>query len=125
MNSPRSIEAFRSTVYQWTWEELRTAMVDFDRYSDPELKVMREECDRRGGDGDLKADRATEMRCARCETVLSYAGAKHFHEGTLFGIFGDLGEILVNQEKFVVYFCPRCGKVEFFVAGIAEKQRPE
>ena len=66
MNTPKSIEAFRATAYQWTWEELRTAMVDFDRYSDPELKVMREEYDRRGGDTVTEADRTTELRCARC-----------------------------------------------------------
>jgi phage FluMu protein Com len=100
-------------------------MVDFGRYSDAELAVMREECDRRSGTADPKSDRVADVRCARCEVVLTYAGTKKFHEGTRWGILGDLGELFVNKEQFAVYFCPRCGKVEFFVDGVGEKLRPK
>ena len=37
---------------------------------------------------------------------------------------GDLGELFVNKERFDVYCCPRCGRVEFFVDGIGEEYRP-
>jgi len=39
-------------------------------------------------------------------------------------VLGDLGELFVNKERFDVYCCPRCGRVEFFVDGIGEEFRP-
>lgn len=68
---------------------------------------------------------AKEIPCALCRVPLQYAGTKRFHEGTRWGVLGELGELFVNKEKFDVYFCPRCGKVEFFVDGIGENLRPE
>src|SRR5688500_14618383 len=106
MKAPRSIEAFRATVREWTWEDLRKAMVDFERHTDAELAVMREECERRSGSLDPHADRPIDVRCARCNVVLTYAGTKKFHEGTRWGFLGELGELFVNKEKFDVYFCP-------------------
>ena len=65
----------------------------------------------------------TLLRCPRCDTDLKYIGTKEFHEGTRWGIFGDLGELFVNREKFDIYFCPNCGRVEFFINGIGEELR--
>jgi hypothetical protein len=62
--------------------------------------------------------------CPRCRRKLDYVGTKSFHEGTRWGILGDLGELFVNKERFDVYCCPRCGRVEFFVDGIGEQFRP-
>ena len=44
--------------------------------------------------------------------------------GTRWGILGDIGELFVNKEKFDVYVCKRCGRVELFVDGIGEEFRP-
>lgn len=63
--------------------------------------------------------------CARCEENLEFVGSKRFHEGTNWGIFGELGELFVKRERFDVYVCPRCGKVELFVDGIGEDMRPQ
>jgi hypothetical protein len=63
--------------------------------------------------------------CSSCRVALNYAGAKKFHEGTRWGLLGDLGELFVNKETFDVYYCPKCGKVEFFVDGIGEESRPQ
>jgi hypothetical protein len=30
----------------------------------------------------------------------------------------------VNRERFDIYVCPRCGRVEFFIDGIGERFRP-
>jgi hypothetical protein len=65
------------------------------------------------------------LACARCELELNYVGTKNFHEGTRWGILGDLGELFVNKEKFDVYCCPKCGRVEFFVDGIGEEFRSQ
>ena len=63
--------------------------------------------------------------CSNCRLELSYAGTKRFHEGTRWGVLGDLGELFVKKETFDVYFCAKCGKVEFFVDGIGEQYRPQ
>ncbi len=65
------------------------------------------------------------ISCPNCHVSLAYAGTKKFHEGTRWGLLGDLGELFVNKETFDVYYCPRCGKVEFFVDGIGEDLRPQ
>ncbi len=64
------------------------------------------------------------LRCLRCPTDLEFVGTKKFHEGTRWGLLGELGELFVNRERFDVYLCPRCGRVEFFVDGIGEDLRP-
>ena len=64
------------------------------------------------------------LACMRCETKLDYVGTKRFHEGTRWGLLGDLGELFVNRESFDVFVCNRCGRVEFFVEGIGEEFRP-
>jgi hypothetical protein len=70
------------------------------------------------------SDVSNPMRCARCDTDLKYVGTKSFHEGTRWGLLGDLGELFVNKESFDVYVCQRCGRVELFVDGIGEEFRP-
>lgn len=64
------------------------------------------------------------MHCPRCHTGLDYVGTKRFHEGTRWGVLGELGELFVNRQSFDVYVCPRCGRVELFVDGIGERFRP-
>ena len=64
------------------------------------------------------------VQCVRCDIDLDYAGTRRFHEGTRWGVLGDLGELFVARESFDVFVCPRCGRVEFFVEGIGEEFRP-
>lgn len=64
------------------------------------------------------------LRCDRCHVELTFAGTRAFHEGVQWGVFGNLGELFENRERFDVYFCARCGKVELFVVGIGEERRP-
>jgi hypothetical protein len=63
------------------------------------------------------------MTCPRCDTALAYVGTKSFHEGTRWGFMGEIGELFVNKERFDVYVCERCGRVELFVDGIGEEFR--
>ncbi len=60
------------------------------------------------------------LQCLRCGTLLAFAGTREFHEGTRWGVLGDWGELFVNKEAFDVYYCPNCGKIEFFLAGRGE-----
>ena len=64
------------------------------------------------------------ITCARCYEQLEYVGRKRFHEGTNWGVLGELGELFVKRQHFDVYVCPRCGRVEFFVDGVGDKFRP-
>ena len=63
------------------------------------------------------------ISCPRCEQQLDFVGTKRLHEGTNWGVLGELGELFVKRERFDVYVCPRCGRVEFFVDGIGEEFR--
>lgn len=64
------------------------------------------------------------LSCPRCDKKLNYVGTKRFHEGTRWGVLGDLGELFVNKESFDVYVCPHCRRVELFIDGIGEQFRP-
>ncbi len=63
------------------------------------------------------------LQCPHCRVELDYVGTKKFHEGTRWGVLGELGELFVKKEHFDVYVCPRCGRVELFVDGIGEEFR--
>ncbi|MEI7661487.1 MAG: zinc ribbon domain-containing protein [Bacteroidota bacterium] len=53
--------------------------------------------------------------CLRCKAPMFFKGNSKFHEGTRTGALGNAFELLINRESFDIYFCPRCGKVEFFL----------
>ena len=65
------------------------------------------------------------IACPRCDEELEHLGTKRFHEGANWGILGELGEMFVKRERFDIYVCPRCGRVEFFVDGLGEQYRPQ
>ena len=55
------------------------------------------------------------FNCIRCDSPLTFAGERDFHEGSRgWGFFlGDLGELFVNREKVEMYVCEACGHLEF------------
>ena len=55
-----------------------------------------------------------EIDCLRCNIPLIYSGEYKFHEGTRTGLLGNVFELFINREKFDLYICPKCGKVEFY-----------
>lgn len=61
--------------------------------------------------------------CARCRVSMDYTGTRRFHEGTNWGLLGELGELFVKKMEFDIYVCPRCGVVELFVQGAGEDLR--
>jgi len=56
-----------------------------------------------------------EIECLRCKIPLIFSGEYKFHEGAHIGFFGNLFEAFVNREKFDLYICPTCEKVEFYM----------
>jgi Zn finger protein HypA/HybF involved in hydrogenase expression len=65
------------------------------------------------------AEQVKQINCLRCQIPMSFNGNVRFHEGTRMGAFGDLFELFTNRESFDLYFCPKCGKVEFFLPDLA------
>lgn len=62
------------------------------------------------------------LYCLRCpETEMTFSGFKKFHEGQNWGFLGDIGEFFVKRERFEMYTCPNCGKVELFAHGVGEE----
>jgi hypothetical protein len=53
--------------------------------------------------------------CVRCKVPMFYKGTSRFHEGSRVGTLGNVFELMVNRESFDLYFCPQCGKIEFFL----------
>lgn len=68
---------------------------------------------------------AKPIACLRCNADLEHLGTKHFHEGRNWGVLGELGELFVKRDRFDVFACPRCGRVEFFIDGVGEEHRPQ
>ncbi|HNW98577.1 MAG TPA: zinc ribbon domain-containing protein [Bacteroidales bacterium] len=71
--------------------------------------------DNKSYEGKMKID------CLRCNVPMLYKGNSKFHEGTRIGALGDLFELFTNRESFDLYFCPQCGKIEFFLPDDDEK----
>ncbi len=60
-----------------------------------------------------------EIDCLRCNIPLIYSGKYKFHEGSRTGALGGIFALFVNREKFDLYTCPKCGKVEFYIPNAA------
>jgi len=65
------------------------------------------------------------IKCKRCDIDLKFQATKKFHEGTNWGLLGELGELFVNEEEYDVYLCPSCGSIEFFLDKVGEDKRPQ
>ena len=64
------------------------------------------------------------LACPRCEVPLTFAGTKNFHEGSrAWDVMGGVWEMFKNRVALDAYFCPKCGHVEFFVAGVGDDLR--
>lgn len=55
------------------------------------------------------------IRCLRCDVTMKKLGSREFHQGSRFGVFGNLGELLVDKQALDMLACSNCGKVEFFL----------
>ena len=79
-----------------------------------------------GGDETLRepAPGSDPIRCVTCKVTLDFVGTKQFHVGPRGPfILGEIGEFFIDRDRFDVYVCPRCGRVELFVDGIGEEFR--
>jgi hypothetical protein len=123
-------------------DDLLAAAAELETYTEEGRQVIRAELRRRGLEDPVEqaefitpapeaaapdddapgteepADAVPDPACLRCRVGLRYLGTKRFHEGTHWGLMGELGHLFENSESFDVYVCPRCGHVDLFVGGI-------
>jgi hypothetical protein len=55
---------------------------------------------------------------------MAFLGTKQFHEsGGWTDWLGALGDVFKGREKFDIFCCEHCGKVEFYLEGVGESLR--
>lgn len=71
---------------------------------------------------DEKQEIAKNLKCVRCGNNLNFLGTRKLHEGPSWGFWlGNLGELFVNRMSLDQFYCPKCGKIEFFLEGVNEE----
>ena len=53
----------------------------------------------------------------RCDAKMQFGMQQKFQLGQTSFILGDWPNLLAGALELEVWFCPKCGKVEFFVPG--------
>ncbi len=56
-----------------------------------------------------------KIDCLRCKTTMLFAETIRLHEGSRWGLLGDIGHLFTNRISFDIYVCLNCDKVEFFM----------
>ena len=64
-----------------------------------------------------------QLKCLRCGAQMNFAMQQKFQMGEAGFLSGDWPHLLAGALELEVWFCPKCGKVEFFVPGSSD--RPE
>ena len=70
-----------------------------------------------------------KLKCLRCSGMMQFGMREKFQMGQHSAFFGDWPHLLAGSLELEVWFCPKCGKVEFFVPGSGQEpmklQEPE
>ena len=64
-----------------------------------------------------------KKKCLRCDAPMKFGMQQKFQLGQTGFLLGDWPNLLAGALELEVWFCPKCGKVEFFVPG--SSNRPE
>lgn len=57
-----------------------------------------------------------KLDCLRCRQPMEYLFTEKLQLGQRGWLLGDLPNLLAGALELEIYSCPRCGKVEFFLA---------
>jgi hypothetical protein len=69
----------------------------------------------------VSPDPLSPMRCPRCERSLEKVGTHSFAASSDGGTLSAMGAMFPKSTGLDVYLCLDCGRVEFFVDGVAER----
>ena len=64
------------------------------------------------------------LKCLRCGEQMKFAMQQKFQMGEAGFLVGDWPHWLAGALELEVWFCPECGKAEFFVPGSRNRQTP-
>ena len=64
-----------------------------------------------------------KRKCLRCDAAMKFGMQQKFQQGQTGFLLGDWPNLMAGALELEVWFCPKCGKVEFFVPG--SSSRPE
>ena len=63
-----------------------------------------------------------ELRCARCQREMSFIKQEKLQLGQTGMFLGDWPNIWAGALEVEIYGCPNCGKLEFFMPGVEERE---
>jgi len=63
--------------------------------------------------------------CLRCDTDMSLIRTEKLQLGQTGWVLGDLPNLLAGAMEVEIYSCPKCGKLEFFLADAKEEGLPQ
>ena len=58
-----------------------------------------------------------KRKCLRCDAAMKFGMQQKFQLGQTSFLLGDWPNLMAGALELEVWFCPKCGKVEFFVPG--------
>lgn len=56
-----------------------------------------------------------KLLCLRCQTTMVLADTEKLQLGQMGWFLGNLPNLVAGALEVEIYFCPQCGKVEFFL----------
>ncbi len=63
-----------------------------------------------------------ELKCLRCGEAMEFGMTERFQLGQTGLLLGDIPNIVAGSLELDVYFCPSCGKVEFYTPKSIRKE---
>lgn len=61
------------------------------------------------------------LNCLRCGTAMRFGRKEKVQLGETGWILGDLPNLFAGALEMEIYFCPQCGKVEFYTPVSSER----
>ncbi len=65
------------------------------------------------------------IECLRCRTAMNHIKTEKLQLGQTGWIFGDLPNLLAGAMEVEIYSCPKCRKLEFYLADTMEEGLPQ
>ena len=62
-----------------------------------------------------------KRKCLRCDAAMKFGMQQKFQLGQTSFLLGDWPNLMAGALELEVWFCPKCGKVEFFVPGSSDR----
>lgn len=65
-----------------------------------------------------------KLDCLRCGSGMTFLMQEKFQKGDMGPWVGNINFSMQRGFEMEVYSCPKCGKLEFYLPGVSEKEEP-